>query len=1056
MNRLWKLIFFLSLCWMDAINVQAQIKIDTLQYNVETLTVNDGLSQGLISCMLQDKEDIMWFGTKDGLNKYDGYQFTVYRKEENNSWSIQGNYITGIVEDDKGYLWVGTYANGLFIFDKQTERFYPIKTHLEATEKIIQPISPLAYKNGCIFFGNEYMFVYQVDHVDLNQPSTHNLKKENLLFDSRTVMQPIKLANSIIFNFDSFKKNGSFWFNINDSLFLIQVNRNKKSTLRKNAFLSHYSIQNKAGNLIEPIPGTNRVIFANLQHLAVIDTLLKKTIMKFDLPAQVNDSRNICADQKGDYFIIANGLLYKYITHENKLFAIYPTLLGEMCIDKNNVLWIGNGGLGIYKIDQRKNLFHHFNPRGALHSAASYKKEILVRQRTAASVSLTYVNPITLQSREIIPKKIYTHRKGKNLIQLVETKQGLIVFISASDATNHTIYIETYDPKQSSLKSKIISFNYQKFNVKLLEDNKGILWFNYVDSDKKTWLCKMNTAGIDIEEQYLIPGSAMFSEQSYISSIYHDEEGILWITSIQGFYRFNPNASNQKEQWNYYNFIDKHGNNLPMNHMLSLLPDPQHPERDLWIGTDGGGLLRFDKVSKKFMRYTTKQGLPNDVVYAVLNDEQSNLWMSTNAGLSCFLRKQNQFINFNVDDGLPGNEFNRYEYHKLDKDHLFFSGTAGGVYFNPKEILETEAKPNIIFTGLTINNKPIHFLQDSTIIQKPIQFAKRITLPPNKNLFTVSFAALNYGGRLKKFYRYKLLGYSSDWVEAGNRNEATYTNLSPGSYTLVVQAAVRNAAWNTDGISLEIIIQPKWFQTWWFKLSILLAVSCIVFIFIRYRWKQQVAILHMRNTIAADLHDEMGSSLSSITLFSEVAEKMSSGNESLNGIIQKIKTNALEVQETMGDIVWAINTRHETLDHLLKRMRGFAVHVSETQQFKLHFPSDENIPSLTLDPVQRKNLYLVFKEAFNNSVKYAHCTQIRIELELDKEIMQLKIIDNGKGFDLNEQSFEPTNRGGGNGLFNMYKRAETLGGKLYLNSTIGEGTTVQIVVQLKTNRKRIL
>ncbi|HQV01515.1 MAG TPA: triple tyrosine motif-containing protein, partial [Bacteroidia bacterium] len=399
---------------------------------------------------------------------------------------------------------------------------------------------------------------------------------------------------------------------------------------------------------------------------------------------------------------------------------------------------------------------------------------------------------------------------------------------------------------------------------------------------------------------------------------------------------------------------------------------------------------------------------PNNVIYGLLSDNAGNLWMSTNKGLCCLPASRtpnnannkfsnthiesNPFICFNSDDGLPGDEFNRHEYFKLPNGDLYFEGVMGGVHFSPLKILEQEPNAPIVLTKLLVYNKPVTFQTDSSIIQMPVSYAKSITLPPDKNMFTITFAALNYSSASKRLYKYMLDGYDKQWIESGLKNEATYTNLAPGTYTFkVIHAQNNNSPQNETAI--QIIIKPAWYQTWLFKITLttLLAVSVIGLY--RYRLNQQINLMHIRNRIASDLHDEIGSTLSSISISSTIIQNKMNGHDSdVKKLLQQISINTDNMMEAMSDIVWSINTKNDRFDNIINRMRAFAIEMMEPKNCMVHFNTKNINVNTKLDLLQRKNLYLIFKEAINNAAKYAQCKNVWIAITMqgNKLIMCIK------------------------------------------------------------------
>jgi two-component sensor histidine kinase/frataxin-like iron-binding protein CyaY len=565
---------------------------------------------------------------------------------------------------------------------------------------------------------------------------------------------------------------------------------------------------------------------------------------------------------------------------------------------------------------------------------------------------------------------------------------------------------------------------------------------------KKKYLYKIDKTSGKIEATYPFPNCNNNETGTFVNNFYVDNNKVVWMATKLGLYSFNKD----KNEWKNWRNLPNDKTSISNDKILSICPDPKEPAKYLWLGTEGSGFSKFEIATGKCVHFSGKDGLPNDVCYGILSDSLGSLWISTNNGLSCFIpysqslsKGGGRFRNFTEDDGIMGNEFNRWQFMKLANGNLMFGGVEGITMFNPIGILEKQKPVPLIFTGLSISNKTIHFKTDSTVINAPIEYAKTISLPVDKNNFTISFASLEYRSNQNKYYTYKLVGLDNNFTEPSNRNEAVYTNLSPGTYTLVVKGTNTDGVWSDKEISIEIVVPPHWYQTWWFFSLVGLLVLFILFQFNQYKIGQAIKLEKLRNRIAIDLHDEIGSTLSSIALFSEAAKKMNT-NDSADKVLNKINTSTTEMMEAMSDIVWAVNNKNDKLENVMNRMRDFAVQICEPKEINLHFTDNKNIANVELDMVQRKNTYLIFKEAINNAVKYSHCKNIWVEVDCSKNSFQLSIKDDGKGFNTNETTVD--NKFGGNGLKNMQQRANEINATISINTKINLGTLVDLKMPL--------
>jgi signal transduction histidine kinase len=438
----------------------------------------------------------------------------------------------------------------------------------------------------------------------------------------------------------------------------------------------------------------------------------------------------------------------------------------------------------------------------------------------------------------------------------------------------------------------------------------------------------------------------------------------------------------------------------------------------------------------KFKRYLVKNGLPNNVVYGILTDDDGNLWMSTNNGLSSFNPAKNKFRNFDVNDGLQSNEFNHEAFAKDRDGRMYFGGVNGLNYFYPKDISTNPIAPNVVITDIKINNKTITGFSEYASLPKALYLTDSIRLPHDQNMIGFEFAALDFSAPMKNQYQYKLEGFNDNWINSYNTHTATYTNLDPGTYVFRVKGSNKDGIWNEDGASLTITILPPWYETWWFRTLMVLTFLFAVYAIYRYRLQQALKLVAVRNRIATDLHDEIGSNLSNISIFSNVAQQIDDNKKNVS-LLKKISEYSQASQESMSDIVWMINPDNDRFENIMTQMRRYAAEIFEALNCNFVISFDEKLNGIKLNMDERKNLYLIYKEAINNLAKYSGCSEVSIELKLYRGMINMVLKDNGKGFDLDAV-------GKGNGLTNMRKRADMLKGRLTINTSPGKGTEIEL------------
>lgn len=1018
-------VFWLSLLLMK-ICVQAQTQTSL---HFKSLNINDGLSQGFVSSITQDRQGFMWFATGDGLNKYDGYTFTVYHHDPDDSTSIASDDLTHVFEDSKQRLWISTRNNGLDYFDRTTNTFYHFR-HTDAQNLISDKVADIREdKSGALWISTEqgvdrmqifpakkpssthgFFGEYNVRFTHINadkniiEKRSSNLMRGSVFIDSRghTFFSTANRIYELLLKSDntySFKK--TFETPVKDSNFLSVI---LEDTASYSLFMN--------GESIIRFPGYD----FNLQH-TVYD-------FKDHTPAHV-----WLIDKNQMIWVIeGNGIRRIHIPTGERWYYVpadslqVTALVTTTCMysDKQGILWMGTGGYGILKYDPEIERFHHILPNTKHYQILETKPGEIITNGFG-KIALSKDRPPQFQTDAFI-KFLQQQFLNSNIIFFTKDTSGNLWI-----PEGNRIYFYNVRTKEKRV-----------YNV-VFPNTNGPVYPLYADKKNKLWFgLKENFMGFDttaaLFSRFNYPLQMPDFENDFLQTIYEDGN-ILWLGSIHGLFRFNV-ADNKIE--NAYFFQPQDTTSLSNNFIYSFCNDMEEPARYLWIGTKGGGLNRLDKTTGKFVRFNTKNGLANNVIYGILPGDDGNLWLSTNKGLSAFNAKTKIFRNYDAEDGLQSNEFNRYAYCKTSDGLLVFGGMNGINYFDPKEIKPLEP-PDITFTDFRLFNKPVSTKDTNAPLKENINYAKEILLKYRQNVITFQFAAMDYRREGNIVYRYKMEGFDEDWIYSGTAHEATYTNLDPGEYNFTVQASFENGFWGQKKKSIQITIITPWYKTWWFYLLLALTTSAVIYGLYRFRLYQLRRLDKLRNRIARDLHDEVGSSISTIAIYSKIMqEQMNSVDFDNKPLVNKINDFATEIMEAMNDIVWNINTNNDAFDRIISRMREQASQLLEAKGYLVHFNFDETLNRMKLNMDKRREFYLIYKEAINNIAKYAGGQNVWVRLQLQSGSIMLIIKDDGKGFDKDKI------RSGGNGLHNMQHRAEILKGDITINSSPGEGTEIQL------------
>lgn len=994
----------------------------------QSITINNGLSQGFISAVMQDKQGLMWFASGDGLNKYDGYNFTVYHHDADDPYSIGSDDLTYVFEDSRQRLWVGTRNNGFDYFDRANNKFYHFR-HSGENSLISNNVSIISEdKTGALWITTES----GINRVEI-LPATPADGKDGFLDTHTLRFTPIKADENVAEKtFNNVIKGSIFTDSRGHNLFVTNSNLYELTftAYNKYFFRKKTAIPVKESNFIsgilEDVHGGNLVTNSEqiilYRHYNFADTHSVYQYKPFR-PGHVwtiDNNQTIWANENAGlkYINLGNNEQHYYIpvdTLQN------DALRTTTCIfsDRMGVLWIGTGGYGILKYDPEIEHFHRILP-GTRQYQISEIRPGVVMTNNLQQIVLKKKQPPQYSSDPFL-KQLQQKFLYHNILRFAKDSAGNLWI---PDGRN----LYQYDLDKKKEKVYFIASEKVKSGIDIV----------YADKTDHLWL--------NLKQQFFrfappsdltpvaYPLSTTDIEDDFMQTIYEDGN-ILWLGTKRGLLRFNKLTMKMEER---YNFHPQTSTSLSSDFIFSLCNDIRQPERYLWIGTKGGGLNRLDKLTGIFTRYSTKNGLANNVVYGILPGDDGNLWLSTNKGLSAFNPQTGFFRNYDEEDGLQSNEFNRYSYCKTSEGLLVFGGMNGINYFDPKE-LKPLAPPAVIFTEFRLFNKKVNVRDTNSALKTDINYASEIKLRYKQNMITIQFAGMDFRRQGNIHYRYKMEGFDRDWVYAGTIHEATYTNLAPGVYTFSVQGSFDNMEWGQAKKSIRVIILTPWYRSWWFYLLVIATVSLLLYALYRFRIYQLQRIERLRDRIARDLHDEVGSSISTISIYSKIMQEQSSEQDFDNRpLIDKINVFAGEIMESMNDIVWNINTRNDGFDRIVSKMREYAFQLLEPKGYQVFFEVDNSLVSAVLHMEKRREFYLIYKEALNNVVKYASGTIVWIVLKSQQNSIVLIVKDNGKGFDPN-MAYQ------GNGLSNMKHRAGLLKGSLTIESEIGKGSQVSLI-----------
>ena len=731
------------------------------------LTINDGLSQSSVTCILQDKTGFMWYGTQDGLNRYDGYNFKIFKNIPGDSTSLTENFIFSLIEDQSGTFYVETQSGVFHKYDPRSESFQIIdKKFFDFSEVKMSSVgATLSEKSGLSWTGGLSRAV-GLTLTDTKTGKTKTFK--------HNPSDPYSLSDDKVYSIFR-DRSGNLWVGTFNGLDRFDETTEKFFHYRNNP----KDPNSLADNWVWPIYEDSRgyLLIGTVRNgLSIFDknkNLFYNYKTNSNNPSSINDNFifSIYQDQGGVIWLGTNLGGVNYFNPSAQSFELYKNEPGNenslsdnivlsMLVDKNDNYWIGtrNGGLNKLDYNKQKFTFYTHNPS---------------------------------ESKSIISNSIQS---------LLEDKEGNIwigTYSSGLDVLNPKTGAFTHYTNNSS---DLLSLSDNRV-YSLAEDKHGNIWIGTYGGG----LNKLNKTTGKFHRYLFREGDTTSISSNATWSLAFDIDGNLWVGTYGGGINIlNPATNKFKRIKNN----PKDPNNLADDNIIRVFKDSKN---NMWIGTTKG-LSKYKRENSSFKNYSEKDGLANNFVYGILEDGNGNLWISTNNGISKFNPDTETFKNYYVQDGLQGNEFNQNAFAKdIKTGFLLFGGTNGFNVFNPDSIKGNTYVPTISFTNYLRYNTDDE--EGRPIFEKGISARDSIQLTYKDNIVELEFSALSYYNNSENQYRYKLEGFNENWIQLGNNHSVTFTNLSPGDYTLKVIGSNNDGVWNKEGTSLSVEVLPPWWRT---------------------------------------------------------------------------------------------------------------------------------------------------------------------------------------------------------------------------------------------------
>ena len=1007
--------------------------------NFVHIGINEGLSQNTVVDITEDKQGNMWFATHNGLNKFNGYDFTVYQHDEQDIHSIDSDVIRTCITDRQGRIWAGTNV-GLSLYDTDLNCFRNFnfeengaKLEINSIVEIEHKLLLCSIKRKLLLFDTktmEFSTELPVPALSTLTPTTLYKQETNVYIGSMQGLFVYSIENNSLKSIAPEILTGKEIFPIllqtpihlwvgteGDGLFLINLMTNEVRNYTHNPQHSNSISSNYIRSF--SLDSQNNLWIGTINSLNVYNEKSDNFSVYASDPSE-NKSlshasvRDIFMDSQhgmwlGTYF---GGINYYHplqdrfsnIQLTNKENSLNCNIIEYICEDSQHNLWIGTNGGGVNYYNPQTRIFKHYTKKDGIGS--NNIKAIYVDEETNLVYIGTHTGGLSILNRQ--SGHIETINSSNNIYTLEPTENGEFWVSGISELLR-------FNPKDKTFT-----------NVTKLTDGTPFPRIEVThilrDSKRRLWLAGEK-------------GLAVYSEK----------DGQLSSCSILP----SPSPFSNK--------------------MINCVHESQQ-NGTFWIGTHSG-LYKLDEKTKKVTQYTRSHGLPNNTVHGIMEDSYGNLWISTDKGLSCFQQKTGKFRNYTNNDGLQSNQFSNNAYCQSQNGMMYFGGINGITTFNPEQLPDNPYTPSVIITRLNLFNKEVTPKDETGILEKNISNTQSITLSARQSVFSLEFVAPNYASSQHNTFAYMLEGYDKEWYYTNNIRIASYSNLPQGTYHFLVKAANNDGKWNEVPTKLEIKILPVWYKSWWgILLFIILFIAATVFIFY-YFWmrksmqaqlqaelldkKRQKELNEMKLQFFINISHELRTPLTMIVApLQDILNKVD--DRWIHRQLEHIQKNTNRLLHLINQLmdyrraelgVFHLKVRVSDVHQIIKKNFLLYERAAQHKNIAYNFFSELENRKIWCDP---NYIELITNNLISNAFKYTgEGKSITVALKEENGKLILQVEDTGQGIPLNKQSkiFERFYKvdnghiGTGIGLSLVQRLVELHHGEIKFKSTEGIGST---------------
>ncbi|MEI7727460.1 MAG: two-component regulator propeller domain-containing protein, partial [Bacteroidota bacterium] len=983
----------------------------------------------------QDKYGYLWIGSSDGFYRFDGVTFKQYIHNEEDTNSTGLHFCHPFLVDSRGTLWTKN-ASGLSMLNTSTRQFRNFNFSDTLFNDVITGVTEDSKNNVWISSsGRKNLTKYEALK---NKFTAYTVPDSFYTKRMRTFGHALSIDGNIYLATD----NGLIRFNTRtekyEKRFLclfpgkgekprirgIQCVMSDKEGDVYTGFWSNYPGQLLIGRLNKKLQLIECFVAANISKNYVTLNIIEKS--DDELWIVTNMSGLFCFNKRSKH-----GILIEHQPDNPLSFPDGPTSeVNSTFNDRNGCSWI-NTGSKIVKADPLDQLVKRYNigklfgidpnMEFFINTALKLPDHHKLFIGTWAAAGLYEVD---LRYNKVKVNKTYKDKELKEcgIQQIIKDHKGEFLAITQQQILKYNKGIGKFISCWTVPDSIRDNFAF----TSIMEDDRGHLWMGTY----RHGVYDFNPQDFSYLRYSKQVYNPVYDRSDMIKPCFQDIKGNIWFSSFDGVYVFSLKNKS-------FSRISYKPGDRNYNDARDMLKDKKG---NIWRSTARGGFQEYNPKTGMFELVKSNIDTRPFIMGDMTEDNRGYIWLSADEEICRFDPVHHQFL-------FPKQTMNL----EMGTQIIGFCAEDGTLYTSCSPVLyETNTNlfngnpqvPEIVFNNFKVLNR-------DTVFSENLNEIKTVTLPYDKNFISLEFAALNFSHSENNQYAYKLDGVDKDWVMNGNKNSASYSNLGPGKHVFHVKACNNTGLWNEEGRSLVIIITPPWWQRWWFSVSI--AVMAMMFMLSAMKlynarklriqkteFEKQLALDRERSRISRDLHDEVGSTLSSINIIANMDETSAMlPEEKLN----RIKKQTHSVLEKMGEIIWLMNPANNSFENIFTHIKEYASELLEAKEIAFGFQAEGDFSAIHIPVEQRRDLYLIMKESINNLAKYSECTRTNIHITIENSKLIVRITDNGKGFD---DATTPS----GNGLVNMRKRAEGLNAIFSINSELNQGTCILLIMPI--------